>query len=63
VIDAGPRYSVNFYAAFFPQDPGRPGRPRAWEVAKLTAIDAAARPLAECAVEGPSGGDPQCRAG
>ena len=63
VIDAGPRYPVNFYAAFFPQDPGRPGRPRAWEVAKLTAIDAAGRPVAGCAVEWTSGGDPQCRAG
>ena len=29
VIDTGGRYPVNFFAAFFPQDPAPPGHPRA----------------------------------
>jgi hypothetical protein len=60
VIDTGGRYPVNFYASFFPQDPGRPGRPRRWTVAKLTAIDAAGRPVATCPVEAPPDADPRC---
>jgi hypothetical protein len=64
VLDAGPRYPVNFFATFFPQDPSRPGRPPDWMVAKLTAIDAAGRPVASCPVGSPSGGLPhQCPGG
>jgi hypothetical protein len=63
VIDTGGRYPVNFYASFFPQDPGRPGRPRRWTVAKLTAIDAAGRPVATCPVEAPPDADARCAGG
>ena len=63
VIDTGGRYPVNFFASFFPQDPGRPGRPRPWTVAKLTAIDAAGRPVTTCTVESLPGGDHRCAGG
>jgi hypothetical protein len=63
VIDTGGRYPVNFFAAFFPQDPGRPGRPRPWTVARLTAIDAAGRPVATCPVEWRPSSEPRCAGG
>ena len=62
VIDTGGRYPVNFFAAFFPQDPARRGHPRPWTVARLTAIDAAGRPVVTCKVESP-GGAPRCAGG
>jgi hypothetical protein len=63
VIDTGGRYPVNFFAGFFPQDPDRPGRPRPWSVARLTAIDAAGRPVATCKVESLPSGDHRCARG
>jgi hypothetical protein len=63
VIDTGGRYPVNFFAAFFPQDPARPGHPRAWTVARLTAIDAAGRPVATCSVGSAAAGRPGCPPG
>jgi hypothetical protein len=63
VIDTGGRYPVNFFAAFFPQDPARPGHPRPWTVARLTAIDAAARPVATCQVESLPDGRHRCAGG
>jgi hypothetical protein len=63
VIDTGGRYPVNFFASFFPQDPARPGHPRPWTVARLTAIDAAGRPVATCEVESLPSGDRRCAGG
>ncbi len=63
VIDTGGRYPVNFFAGFFPQDPDRPGRPLPWSVARLTAIDAAGRPVATCEVESLPYGDHRCAGG
>jgi hypothetical protein len=63
VIDTGGRYPVNFYASFFAQDPGRRGRPWPWTVARVTAIDAAGRPVAACSVGSRDDRTPQCPPG
>jgi hypothetical protein len=63
VIDTAGRYPVNFFAAFFAQDPDRPGHPRPWTVARLTAIDAAGRPVATCKVERTPIGQARCAGG